>query len=345
VLTLLQSKHIIKDLMPYFCVLEDCPTPTELFDSFNDWLLHMRQAHQRSRWVCFSPAHEPRTFNAESFYISHMENNHSGTFSRAELPNLTRMAMSSKSQAFIKCPFCLRPPKGSDSPEAGLITNEEEYRLQKHVAAHLISLALVSLRWVDDSEKPLLASSSSVAHSKRSTISGLGSEYSLSFKDQPTRSPSPEELVAPPQDDPLAAAYQAGKSDAEAGRFGNEQDPSLGLAKEDGRISDAVDAQSSAIDQENNSFGPSTGTQHVTSTLDIDNIDQSLTQTQLYASPVPGSYAPGNYGSGSYGAPGSFAAASYMPAGHGPAGFWPHAPHHIKTRDAYRDKEEFDPRE
>jgi len=197
-----------------------------------------------------------------------MESDHSGSFSRAELPNLTRMAMSSKFHIFTMCPFCLRPPKGSDSPAEGLITNEEEYRLQKHVAAHLMSLALVSLRWVDDSDKARLASSSSVAHSKRSTLSGLGSGYSLSFQDPPTLGE-------------------------------DEQDPNSGLVVEKGQVSHALDTQSTVIGQETDSFDPITEAQHPqsdTSALDTDNLAHNLVQTTI--DPSTGSQKQQNYDAG-----------------------------------------------
>ncbi|PMD49670.1 uncharacterized protein K444DRAFT_576831 [Hyaloscypha bicolor E] len=259
-------KHIIRDLMPYFCVFEDCSTPAELFDNFNDWLLHMRQAHQRSSWVCFSPAHEPKTFNAEDLYAGHLESDHPGTFSGAELPTLTRMAMRSTFHLFTKCPFCLQPPKGSDSLGEGLITNEEEYRLQKHVADHLISSALISLRWVDDTDKTLLASSSSAAHSKRSTISGLGSEYSLPFEDPP-------------------------------GRGNSEEDTSSGLVGEEGWGSYAFDTQDVTKGQENDSSNPIPETQNSQNdipTLHVDNIALNLAQATI--DPSAGSYTQQNLG-------------------------------------------------
>jgi hypothetical protein len=142
----------MNDLVPYICLFEDCPGKTDCFRSFNDWVLHMKQEHKERQWMCLSPTHEPLLFRAENLYISHMFQDHAGTFAPSEITSLAQMRIGSISEDLQGCPFWPRCEDDDERLNPASMTCVPKDELHKHLKWHLQSLALLSLQWLDENE-------------------------------------------------------------------------------------------------------------------------------------------------------------------------------------------------
>ncbi|KAF4633525.1 hypothetical protein G7Y89_g4594 [Cudoniella acicularis] len=143
-------RHLMKDLRPYVCTFETCERLSETFRTFDEWILHMRQDHPSTQWVCAAPMHGPQAFDSEVLYKEHMLTKHGGTFSLDELPELIRLSLRSTFQVFTECPFCDFFPEEAKKTNSTVLSNKAQDNLQRHVASHLEELSLLSLRWVNE---------------------------------------------------------------------------------------------------------------------------------------------------------------------------------------------------
>ncbi|KAH8692087.1 hypothetical protein BGW36DRAFT_386928 [Talaromyces proteolyticus] len=132
------KRHIIEDLMPYVCVLEPCPTPNTLFESGKDWINHMKSQHIVNWWTCMDRDHSSTPyFDTEIGFKEHMYEHHAEQFEPAYLEDIAAACYQQLPEVnmIAECPFCSEE-QSMDIPRWEMIS---------HVAAHLLSLAQISL--------------------------------------------------------------------------------------------------------------------------------------------------------------------------------------------------------
>ncbi|KAL2785822.1 hypothetical protein BJX66DRAFT_342728 [Aspergillus keveii] len=139
------KKHIVPDIMPYFCVFDDCPTTNTLFESGRDWLRHMRERHVVTGWTCMDQSHGTTLiFDTQSRFKDHMYTCHTGEFADDELDDITaashqRLAPHNLVTTCLFCPIDITASIPTD-------------RMMDHVAKHMLSLARVSVSWQMEGE-------------------------------------------------------------------------------------------------------------------------------------------------------------------------------------------------
>ena len=138
----------MSDLEPYICVIPECTEQHELFSNFHDWTLHM-QRHLPGKWECIAQIHEAKVFNNSDSYISHVKNDHGGSFTDSQIRNLTQINAHPDTQILSNCPFCHAFSTVDRHLDVKSIPGQ--LALQKHVSAHLKSLALESLKGLYES--------------------------------------------------------------------------------------------------------------------------------------------------------------------------------------------------
>ncbi|TRX94463.1 hypothetical protein FHL15_004618 [Xylaria flabelliformis] len=160
--------HLAKDINPYTCILENCPTPYNLFATHDKWEGHVMNDHP-SQWHCPCCEDDAPVFESLFEVNNHMMSRHPDAISDS-LEDLLSDA-EIKVMGITKCPLC--DSKGpQDSPE-----------LVEHVLQHVHDFSLRSLPWPTD---PPLSLSKPVAtfdtdYATRLYKDDSGDEYSFSI--------------------------------------------------------------------------------------------------------------------------------------------------------------------
>ncbi|KAM0420431.1 hypothetical protein ACHAPT_011852 [Fusarium lateritium] len=123
--------HFKRDLQPYVCISEDCTEPAIYFTSFSQWRKHMdqvhtanwaRQIHAPKAWYCDLDPDEYNEFRSADDFRKHITSHRDASFTENQL---TRKL-------------------------AHDLTTANHQKMAMHVASHLKSLALLSIRYIDD---------------------------------------------------------------------------------------------------------------------------------------------------------------------------------------------------
>ncbi|KAL4983893.1 hypothetical protein BDW68DRAFT_25946 [Aspergillus falconensis] len=139
------KKHVTQDLMPYICVLDNCPTPQALYESAHDWIKHMKTQHVVSAWTCMDEGHETTlTFRTDLDFKTHMQTCHIGAFAEEELDDIVSASYQRRPEESVltDCPFCPTYEDGNVPPESVI----------SHIVEHLFAFARISLPWQHDGE-------------------------------------------------------------------------------------------------------------------------------------------------------------------------------------------------
>ncbi|KAI0108658.1 hypothetical protein GGR51DRAFT_570368 [Nemania sp. FL0031] len=171
------ARHCLRDLAPYFCIMESCDSPTLLFASKENWHNHMREKHREEVWACLSPEHnETLRYDDRQALCHHLQSDHDGEFFEDELDDIADQCLSflPRSPLFRDCPICgeLFHQGSSYAQEVNTIN---------HIADHLHSFAQISLDWlVDESgnrglESPVSSTSESI-HPTTQDVTDLPSD-------------------------------------------------------------------------------------------------------------------------------------------------------------------------
>ncbi|OTA05216.1 hypothetical protein A9Z42_0058410 [Trichoderma parareesei] len=121
--------HLIRDLRPYVCTFEHCPSSDQLYDSRDDWIQHEVSAHQ-TMFQC--PVHPDDTFDSSEAYERHIQSHCHGE----TLP--LSLAKSTMTNIQRSCPVCS-------------IVLQNTHESQSHIALHLERFAMFTLpRSTDD---------------------------------------------------------------------------------------------------------------------------------------------------------------------------------------------------
>lgn len=152
------------------------------------------------QWICRASKHATKVCHTEQEFVEHMETEHPKSFSKAQLPALLKRCGVPAPQMFAACPLCSWFPTSdnlgdsefhtsvnsgnfSGSPTQQSTDTELEasrlkmrIRMERHIADHLLSIALMSLlscenTLVNQSIRSVTASTAS--SSRASDISDL----------------------------------------------------------------------------------------------------------------------------------------------------------------------------
>jgi hypothetical protein len=141
----------MQDLQPYTCVLEDCPSPDELYGSRKDWETHMQKIHSADKWICYVCTQAPQVFDTAAEYETHLLKSatHADTFTEDQLPFLIEDGRTPTMPDFQTCPLCNWSERHAEFDELpsqqSPIHNLKTTNIQDHVAEHLHSFALQAL--------------------------------------------------------------------------------------------------------------------------------------------------------------------------------------------------------
>ena len=111
-----------------------------------------------------------------------MRSSHAGTFTESQLPFLKRRSAYPAAQLFISCPLCNYQAPELSSAEPGGSSLED---LSNHIAAHLQSIAIISLPWRDDLDENASSNRTSVPKARDSSFDLEDNQSALSFDDTP----------------------------------------------------------------------------------------------------------------------------------------------------------------
>ncbi|EHK47195.1 hypothetical protein TRIATDRAFT_90783 [Trichoderma atroviride IMI 206040] len=133
----LWKKHLMTDIAPYTCIIDDCPTPDRLFVTRAEWDQHTRNDHQKC-WQCLpctTVGKAPLVFPSVEAFMEHLGVAHSDTINEEQYSTLIPESAIPVPAGISCCPLC-NSNGPADSPA-----------LLNHIAEHLHSFALRSLPW------------------------------------------------------------------------------------------------------------------------------------------------------------------------------------------------------
>ncbi|RFN44923.1 tetratricopeptide repeat domain-containing protein [Fusarium flagelliforme] len=130
-------QHVKRDLEPYNCLEQGCQEHLRMFASEEQWINHIRTCHSHGTWICrLKPHQEAEVFEDEATVREHLQTQHEGMVPKSRVETLIRsMHRPGSGNLFKECPLnCLDHPS---TPESNHLT--------KHIANHLLSLAMEAL--------------------------------------------------------------------------------------------------------------------------------------------------------------------------------------------------------
>lgn len=139
-------RHIKQDIMPYTCILHDCPHPETLYITREEWNKHIQRDHETMKyWLC-TLCLNPEKFDKRDRFIRHLQEHHKDDVPMDRISSFVRMATYSTTISLTSCPLC---PPGSmfNYPQDGQgeVSPDAMFR---HVAEHTHSFSLYSLPWL-----------------------------------------------------------------------------------------------------------------------------------------------------------------------------------------------------
>ncbi|KAL8703694.1 MAG: hypothetical protein Q9201_003128 [Fulgogasparrea decipioides] len=160
----IDRRHILKDIDPYVCLFEGCSRPNEQYGSFDDWISHMKWQHTLV-WSCQVPRHAHLKFETSAECEAHMRQEHIQEISTAQIALVVEKSAQPAAdplevllredeagpQERSVCPLCPFAVQTARIPEPhGLVPDASApfnamKQMRDHIAAHLESIALLSL--------------------------------------------------------------------------------------------------------------------------------------------------------------------------------------------------------
>ncbi|KAK6857347.1 protein phosphatase-1 [Apiospora arundinis] len=133
-------KHLMDDIRPYTCILDDCPSPDTLYMLRSDWTKHIENDHRKS-WQCLhcsTPGTVPRLFTTIEMLTQHIRGAHSEVVLEEHIAAVVSASLRPAPFGVSRCPLC--DTAGTSDSDA----------LFDHIAEHIHAFALQSLPWPDD---------------------------------------------------------------------------------------------------------------------------------------------------------------------------------------------------
>ncbi|RSL95814.1 hypothetical protein CEP52_011858 [Fusarium oligoseptatum] len=127
-------QHIIEDLLPYTCIIEDCPTPqTAMFSTRKEWEAHVNADH-RTQWHCPLCEEVDVIIESEEAIAHHLETEHQNEVKEFTLETLLLWS-EIRPMGINSCPLCSSFGR-EDSPE-----------IIDHILRHVYDFSLRALPW------------------------------------------------------------------------------------------------------------------------------------------------------------------------------------------------------
>ena len=124
------TKHVFRDLQPYFCTFSGCDLREQTFESRHQWFYHELKSH-RQRWIC--RGHCDQVFAAQNHFEDHVRASRPHGISPKQIStylDICEISIGATDEA--QCPLChdlLRGPK----------------QVEKHIGRHMEEVALFAL--------------------------------------------------------------------------------------------------------------------------------------------------------------------------------------------------------
>lgn len=138
-------KHLMEDISPYTCIVDDCPHPDLLHRSRRAWMQHVERDHHQC-WECLpckTPERVPLLFSSVEELISHTRQVHNDSIKEDQYATLAAAASRIAPSGISQCPLC---------NETGTADSDA---LFDHIAEHVHSFSLYSLPWPKDENDDL----------------------------------------------------------------------------------------------------------------------------------------------------------------------------------------------
>ncbi|KAF2025169.1 hypothetical protein EK21DRAFT_93497 [Setomelanomma holmii] len=136
-------KHVHESIVPYTCILTDCPDPVTLYSDKDSWLQHIFQDHHSEPfWECMF-CNSATTFQTGDELGAHITRQHDRAVSHDDLDDLLSVCYRRTSPTLNTCPLCTVDP--------GSVLFIDADALLEHVAEHIHGFAMRSLPWAPDS--------------------------------------------------------------------------------------------------------------------------------------------------------------------------------------------------
>ncbi|KAH7305787.1 hypothetical protein B0I35DRAFT_108670 [Stachybotrys elegans] len=133
-------QHIIEDLLPYTCVIEECPAQTPLFSTRKEWEAHVEAEHG-VQWRCPLCEENDLIFETEEGITHHLEAEHQDDVRELTLETLLPWS-EIRRMGIASCPLCSSFGR-EDSPE-----------IIHHVLRHVYEFSLRALPWTKPFKHP-----------------------------------------------------------------------------------------------------------------------------------------------------------------------------------------------
>jgi hypothetical protein len=179
---LLYRAHVVQDVIPYSCIIDDCDTPDEMYLTAESLLAHMLEKHSVTRWSCDYCAYgadkskesadeELQQFDTAEEWESHIAAKHGDTIpvsQRAILAELNKQPMIGPLFCSL-CPFT---------------TMSMDMKIDDHILKHLHEFALRALpegaRETDDQGSKTSQASGLLSHTQSNSVdAAIAREYPI----------------------------------------------------------------------------------------------------------------------------------------------------------------------
>lgn len=144
-LTLIR-KHLMEDIAPYTCIIEDCPKPDVIYTHRHDWEQHVGRDHP-SCWECVpckTPGHAPVLFVSADDLLSHTAQLHHDSIDESQYTTLLASSRRAAPSGISQCPLCDETGDGDGDA------------LLDHITEHVHSFSLHSLPWLKDDDAEIV---------------------------------------------------------------------------------------------------------------------------------------------------------------------------------------------
>ncbi|EQB47944.1 hypothetical protein CGLO_12883 [Colletotrichum gloeosporioides Cg-14] len=141
-------KHLMADVCPYICILDDCPRPERLYVTRLEWARHIEKEHGQC-WqcpACSGPGRPVVIFPSIEVFREHLRHDHGGDINDEQHSTIVKDSARPAPRGIRRCPLC-DFPDGVECPEYFVA---DSAGLLDHIAEHLHGFALRSLPWPRD---------------------------------------------------------------------------------------------------------------------------------------------------------------------------------------------------
>jgi hypothetical protein len=133
-------------------LFEDCPTPDQKFNNFNEWVYHEDWSHNLL-WCCDLLPHKLQLFDSQRELEHHLQDVHNEDVNEASLRQLIERNRRPAPILWTECPFCKFVPDLGHVGDVSAGFSQDELaskKIIKHIGHHLQAISILALPWRDD---------------------------------------------------------------------------------------------------------------------------------------------------------------------------------------------------